>query len=130
MLKLITETTQTIKLVEYLEANLHQWVLLFKLLLDFVSVVCVVYGFFVSVRSVIIAFPRSRSFPLAQLRLEFASWLALALEFQLGADVVATTVAPSFEALGKLGIIAVIRTFLNYFLTKELDAKRSQDKVS
>jgi uncharacterized membrane protein len=117
------------ELVEYLEGNLHQWVNLFKLLLDFVSVLCVFCGFLMSARSVMIFFRRSRSFPLAQLRLEFASWLALALEFQLGADVVATTVAPSFEALGKLGIIAVIRTFLNYFLTKELEAKQSQDKV-
>lgn len=38
----------------------------------------------------------------------------------MGADVLATTVAPTFEALGKLGAIAIIRTFLNYFLNKEL----------
>jgi uncharacterized membrane protein len=28
-----------------------------------------------------------------------------------------------FEALGKLGIIALIRTFLNYFLSKELETE-------
>ncbi len=58
--------------------------------------------------------------PLGQLRLQFGQWLALALEFQLGADILATTLAPTFEALGKLGAIALIRTFLNYFLNKEL----------
>jgi uncharacterized membrane protein len=31
-----------------------------------------------------------------------------------------TTVAPTFETLAKLGAIALIRTFLNYFLGKEL----------
>ncbi len=54
------------------------------------------------------------------LRLRFGVWLAIALEFQLGADIVATTVAPTFEVLGRLGAIAAIRTFLNYFLNKEL----------
>jgi uncharacterized membrane protein len=48
-------------------------------------------------------------------------WLALALEFQLGADILSTTVAPTFDSLGKLGILALIRTFLNYFLTRELE---------
>jgi uncharacterized membrane protein len=45
----------------------------------------------------------------------------LALEFQLGADILSTTIAPSPEALTQLAIIAVIRTFLNYFLNKELE---------
>jgi uncharacterized membrane protein len=54
------------------------------------------------------------------LRLRLGSWLALALEFQLGADILTTTVAPTFEDLGKLASIALIRTFLNYFLNREL----------
>ena len=49
-----------------------------------------------------------------------SSWLALALEFQLGADIVATTINPSWQSLGELGLLAVIRTFLNYFLQREL----------
>jgi uncharacterized membrane protein len=71
-----------------------------------------------------VSLPRSRitgSIQFIEIRLCFGSWLALALEFQLGADILNTTVAPSFEALGKLGIIALIRTFLNYFLSKELE---------
>ena len=49
-----------------------------------------------------------------------ARFLALALEFQLGADILSTAVAPSWEAIGKLGAIAVIRTALNYFLSREM----------
>jgi len=56
----------------------------------------------------------------ADLRIRLGSWLAIALEFQLGADIVATTVQPSAEALIQLGVIALIRTFLNYFLGREL----------
>jgi uncharacterized membrane protein len=44
----------------------------------------------------------------------------LALEFQLASDIIKTTIAPTYEHLVQLGAIAVIRTFLNYFLSKEL----------
>lgn len=54
-------------------------------------------------------------------RLTLARFLALALEFQLGADILSTAVAPSWEAIGKLGAIAVIRTALNWFLSKEME---------
>ena len=66
-----------------------------------------------------------------RIRLCFGSWLILALEFQLAADILATTVAPSKEELIRLAIIAVIRTFLNYFLGKELEAQaeRQQEKA-
>ena len=53
-------------------------------------------------------------------RLTLARFLALALEFQLGADILSTAVAPSWDAIGKLGAIAVIRTALNYFLSREI----------
>jgi uncharacterized membrane protein len=54
------------------------------------------------------------------IRLTLARYLALALEFQLGADILTTAVAPTWDQIGKLGAIAVIRTGLNYFLTREM----------
>ncbi len=54
------------------------------------------------------------------IRLTLARYLALALEFQLGADILSTAIAPSWDRIGKLGAIAVIRTALNYFLTREM----------
>lgn len=54
------------------------------------------------------------------IRLTLARYLALALEFQLGADILSTAIAPSWEQIGKLGAIAVIRTALNFFLSKEM----------
>ena len=54
-------------------------------------------------------------------RLILSRFLAMALEFQLAADLLGTTVAPSWDQLGRLGAIAVIRTFLNYFLEREID---------
>ncbi len=56
----------------------------------------------------------------ASSRLALARYLALALEFQLGADILSTAIAPSWDQIGKLGAIAVIRTALNYFLRREM----------
>ncbi|MBX9266961.1 DUF1622 domain-containing protein [Chromobacterium violaceum] len=55
-----------------------------------------------------------------RLRLTFARFLALALELQLAADILSTAVAPSWDQIGKLGAIAVLRTALNYFLAREI----------
>lgn len=51
--------------------------------------------------------------------LRYSRWLIGGLTFQLGADIIATSAAPSWEEVGKLGAIAVIRTFLNYFLERD-----------
>jgi uncharacterized membrane protein len=58
------------------------------------------------------------------IRLTLARYLALALEFQLGADILSTAVAPSWQEIGKLGAIAVIRTGLNFFLSKEMQEEK------
>jgi uncharacterized membrane protein len=61
--------------------------------------------------------------PTANARLTFGSWLSLALEFQLGADIVSTTSSPTRDNLIQLAVVAVIRTFLNVFLARELEAE-------
>jgi uncharacterized membrane protein len=50
----------------------------------------------------------------------FAIWLMLALEFELAADIIRSAISPSWSAIGQLAAIAVIRTFLNYFLEKDM----------
>lgn len=53
-------------------------------------------------------------------RVTFGSAVAVSLELLLGADVLETAVAPSWDDIGKLAAIATIRTVLNYFLEREL----------
>ena len=55
----------------------------------------------------------------------FGGWLIVALEFQLAADIVGTIVSPTTSHLIELGAIALIRTFLNYFLVKELREEKN-----
>ena len=56
-----------------------------------------------------------------KIRLQFGSAVAVALELLLGADVLATAIAPTWDDIGKLAAITVIRTALNYFLGRELE---------
>lgn len=55
------------------------------------------------------------------IRLCLGRWLTLALEFELGADILRTAIAPTWTDIGQLAAIATIRTLLNYFLQKEID---------
>jgi uncharacterized membrane protein len=54
-------------------------------------------------------------------RLQLGRWLALALEFELAADILRTAVAPTWNEIGQLAAIVVLRTALNYFLQREID---------
>jgi uncharacterized membrane protein len=57
-----------------------------------------------------------------QVRLRLGRWLAVALEFELAADILRTGIAPTWNEIGQLAAIAVLRTGLNYFLQREIDA--------
>ncbi|MEO3471483.1 DUF1622 domain-containing protein [Roseomonas sp. CAU 1739] len=56
-------------------------------------------------------------------RMGLARSLLLALEFQLAADIVGTAISPDWDQIGKLAAVAAIRTFLNYFLQRDLTAE-------
>jgi uncharacterized membrane protein len=62
-------------------------------------------------------------------RLRLGRWLALALEFELGADILRTAVAPTWSEIGQLAAVAAVRTALNFFLQREID-KAAARRVS
>ncbi len=124
--------------MEHLENGLAALAGFLKLILEGISVLCILLGLLQVLRQVLSSAKRSHrqtpSIIFTDLRIAFGAWLLLALEFQLAADIVNTTVTPSFDSLGRLGAIAVIRTFLNYFLNRELaetiDIKKEQLKLA
>jgi uncharacterized membrane protein len=66
-------------------------------------------------------FGREESIQLNEaIRVKLGSYLVLALEFFIAGDIVKTIITPTWESLGILGAIVVIRTILSYFLTKDL----------
>ncbi|HVK02994.1 MAG TPA: DUF1622 domain-containing protein, partial [Armatimonadaceae bacterium] len=65
--------------------------------------------------------PAGGTIPRDEIRLSLGRSLALALEFALGADILKTAVAPTWNEIGQLAAIAVLRTALNFFLERELE---------
>ena len=61
--------------------------------------------------------------------LRYARWLIAGLTFQLAADVIDTAIAPTWDEIGRLGAIAAIRTFLNFFLERDLEEVRARQRV-
>jgi uncharacterized membrane protein len=106
--------------MEHFEGILEVAVSVISLALEYTAVICIAIGFF---SAVILFLPSKqiRTTPMHnRIRYKFGGWLVLALEFQLASDIIRTTVTPTYENLIQLGAIALIRTFLNYFLSKEL----------
>lgn len=64
-----------------------------------------------------------------QIRFDLGRWLALGLEFELAADILRTAVAPTWNEIGQLAAIAVLRTLLNIFLQKEIDSSARRADV-
>lgn len=68
--------------------------------------------------------------PKEEIRLSLGRSLALALELELGADILKTAVAPTWNDIGLLAAIAVLRTALNYFLERELRNAEQRKEAS
>ena len=86
------------------------------------AIIIVAYGaieaFYGSIRSVVGTGPK-----IGQRKgvwLHFGMWLLLGLEFELAADIVRTAISPTWNEIGQLAAIGFIRTFLNFFLEKDL----------
>jgi uncharacterized membrane protein len=52
--------------------------------------------------------------------IHYGRWLVAGLTFQLAADIIETSIAPTWQEIAQVGAIAVIRTFLNFFLERDL----------
>ena len=60
--------------------------------------------------------------------LDFGRWLVAGLSFQLAADIIETSISPSWQDIGRFAAIAVIRTFLNFFLNRDMEELRQRQK--
>ena len=90
-------------------------------LIDFIALLLVVYASLEAfVRSLPLFVKEGRGMASREIWLRYARWLVAALTFQLAADIIESSITVSWEAVARLGAIALIRTFLNYYLEKDL----------
>jgi uncharacterized membrane protein len=73
-----------------------------QVLLAAIAILCLFIGLLTTAPLVIKLLRRRKGvpFPFLQMRLRFGLWLAMALEFQLGADVLTTPISPGRENIG------------------------------
>ncbi len=83
-----------------------------------IIVIGTVEAFCRSLRAVLSPSAGGRLFRDAYLR--YARWLVGGLTFQLAADILETSISPTWDDIGRVGAIAVIRTFLNFFLERDI----------
>lgn len=62
--------------------------------------------------------------------LHYSRWLVAALTFQLAADIIETSISTNWQTIGRVAAVAVIRTFLNYFLDRDLEVVRQRQRDS
>jgi len=100
-------------------------------LIDAVALIVIVIGTLEVLVTIVRALLRTMSnYSLRAAWLAYARWLVAALTFQLAADIIETSISTSWETIARVGAIAVIRTFLNYFLDRDLVEMRERQQAS
>lgn len=100
-----------------------QWL---RLAVDVLGACVIALGVLVGIMAFVRAAVHHHPYAYNDVRLTLARYLAVALEFQLAADILSTSIAPSWTQIGKLAAIAVIRTGLNYFLSQEMETEAAR----
>jgi uncharacterized membrane protein len=103
------------------ERFLQEFALILKVILEFVAILLIA----IALLKYLQKFWHSQRLHQSQMaqpsiRLELGLSLALSLKFLLAVDIVGTAVSPHWDAVAKLAAITGIRTFLNFFLQREV----------
>ena len=75
-------------------------------------------------------FRRLRGYEARAIWLTYARWLVAALTLQLAADIIESSITTSWDTVGRLAAVAAIRTFLNYFLERDLSEVQERERES
>jgi uncharacterized membrane protein len=117
---------------DYLEGLLREGAQWLRLGIEMTGAIIVGIGAFLALSLYLRSVLSRKQANFNAIRLVLARYLALALEFQLGSDILSTAVSPpqgkvaaQWEPIAQLAAIAVIRTGLNYFLGKEIKEEQA-----
>jgi uncharacterized membrane protein len=101
-----------------------------RLVVEAIGATVVGFGVIATTYRYVLTLLGLRDYTNTAIRLYLGGYLALGLEFQLGADILSTAVAPTLDDVIQLGAIATIRTGLNYFLSQELERERREEAAT
>jgi uncharacterized membrane protein len=112
--------------VEAIEITLRQGAAIVAWAIDLIMLGVIIVGSIRAVMAVVRCLSKGEGLApgIREIWLHYASWILLALEFALAADLIDTVVAPSWQEIGQLGAIAGIRIALGYFLGRDIGEYR------
>jgi uncharacterized membrane protein len=102
---------------EWLTAATEVFVMLIDAMALIVIAVGTIEAFLSAIRLLVSSVDTGRP---REIWLRYSRWLVAGLTFQLAADIVETSIAPSWDDIGRLAAIALVRTFLNFFLERDI----------
>ena len=112
-----------------MEALLHEMAHYVALVVEAIAILIIAIGSIEALVNIFRALSRASGMQKRAVWLEFAGWLVAALTFQLAADIVNTSFSPTWDEVGRLAAVAAIRTFLSYFLDREVENTRKLQRV-
>lgn len=118
-LNFVADIEHTSPLTLSAEKVFQEFALFLKVFLEGIAILTVTISVILALRKIFRLWRRNHVLQ-ETIRLELGVALALSLEFLLAADIVGTAVSPSWDAVAKLAAITGIRTFLNFFLQREV----------
>lgn len=95
-------------------------------LINIIALAVIVAGTIEAVIGALSAMVRRRDGSIRAIWMHYSRWLVAGLTFQLAADIIETSAAPSWDDIGQLAAIAAIRTFLNFFLERDIAEMNEQ----
>ncbi len=104
---------------------LHLFLMVVKKLVALIGVVVIVCGSFMAIYQFFRQYKHTKTAKLDSvdlIRLKFGRMIILGLEFIVAADVIETTTNPDYYRVGILAALVGIRTFLTFFMNRELVA--------
>ncbi len=109
-----------------MESLLHEVAHYVALSIEVVAILVIAMGTVQAVVGIVrvVLSPHANNVEKRAVWLEYSRWLVAGLTFQLAADVVNTSFSPTWDEVSRLAIVAAIRTFLSYFLDREVEALR------
>jgi uncharacterized membrane protein len=98
---------------------------------ELATVMVVALGAITTIARAILDFPRLAQPSVKKaLWVGFAGWILLALEFALAADIARSAITPSWDDIARLAAIAAIRTILNLFLERDIEASARRETAN
>jgi len=103
------------------------------LAIDFIALAVIVVGTLIAIKDGLALLFSQREIERHARRhlwMRYSHWLVAGLTFQLAADIIESSITPDWDGIGRLAAVAVIRTFLNYFLERDASEIRELERTS